>query len=121
MPSTVREAVDTYICAVSERDPVARAKLIEACFAEDGRMVARSREVRGRAALDEEIARLLADQQFVRVRILSEIDAQGTTFRFRSAVDRRDGQSHEFFDAGQVDANGRISLILVFSGPLADS
>jgi hypothetical protein len=34
-------------------------------------------------------------------------------------VERRDGLNLEFFDAGEIDATGRISLLLTFAGPLA--
>jgi len=51
----------------------------------------------------------------------SVIDAAGTTFRYRSIVERRDGTSIEVFDAGEIDAEGRIATLLVFSGPLAES
>jgi len=118
MRSAVEAAVETYIRAASERDPQARAALLEACFAADGRIVSRSREIRGRAALADEIAKLLADPQLLRIRVLSAIDAGDTTFRFRSAVERRDGRHLEFFDAGEVDATGRISVLLTFAGPL---
>jgi hypothetical protein len=119
MRSSVAVVVDTYIRAASERDPQARAALLEACFAADGRIVSRSREIRGRAALGDEIAKLLADPQLLRIRVVSAIDAGGSTFRFRSVVERRDGTNLEFFDAGEVDATGRISLVLTFAGPLA--
>src|SRR5260221_13464225 len=61
MRSGVEAAVETYIRAASERDPEARAALLEACFAADGRIVSRRREIRGRAALADEIAKLLAE------------------------------------------------------------
>jgi len=118
MRSVVEKAVDTYIRASSERDPEARAAMLEACFAADGRIVTRSREIRGRAALADEIAKLLADPRLLRIRVLSAIDAGETTFRFRSVVERRDGTTLEFHDAGEVDAAGRISLLLTFAGPL---
>jgi hypothetical protein len=121
MTSAVRVAVDTYVRASSERDPVVRAALLEACFAADGRMVTRSREVRGRAALSELIGRFLAAPQFVQIRVVSAIDAQGTTFRYRAVADLRDGTSLETFDAGEIDADGRICLLLTFAGPLADA
>ena len=35
-------------------------------------------------------------------------------------VERRDGTSIEFFDAGEFDADGRIATLLAFAGPLAD-
>ena len=51
----------------------------------------------------------------------SAIDAAGTTFRYRSIVERSDGTSTEFFDAGEIDADGRITTLLVFTGPLAEA
>jgi hypothetical protein len=120
MPNSVEMAAKTYIKAWSERDPVVRAKLIEACFAADGRVVTRSREIRGRAALADAIAGIHADPQFLRIRVTSAIDARGTTFRFRGVAERSDGTSPEAFDAGEIDANGRISLVLTFAGPLGE-
>jgi hypothetical protein len=121
MPNAVAVAVDRYIRAWSERDPAARAALIEACFAADGRVVTRSPEIRGRAALAAAIESFLADPQFLRIRVTSAIDALGTTFRFRGVAERRDGTSAEAFDAGEVDATGRIKLLLTFAGPLGDA
>jgi hypothetical protein len=118
MQSRVEAAVKTYIRAAAERDPAARAVLLEACFAADGRVVSRSREIRGRSALADEIAKLHADPEFLGVCLLSTIDAGDTTFRFRSLVERRDGKNLEFFDAGEVDTTGQISLVLTFAGPL---
>jgi hypothetical protein len=89
--------------------------------AENGRLVARSREVRGPAALAEELTRVYADPNLVGIRVTSAVDALGKTFRYRSAIDRRDGTSLEFFDAGEIDADGKISLLLVFAGPLPDA
>jgi hypothetical protein len=114
-------AVETYVRAVGERDPAARAKLIAACFAEDGRFVTRSGVIRGHAGVDAMIARFHADPQVVGFRVASVIDAAVTTFRFRSIVENRDGTSVEFFDAGEIDGDGRIATILVFAGPLADA
>jgi hypothetical protein len=121
MPSAVEVAVDTYILACSERDPEVRAQLLEACVADDARMVTRSGELRGRAALGAMIERFHADPQLVRIRVVSAVDARGTTFRYRAAADMRDGTSAEAFDAGEIGADGRISLILTFAGPLASA
>jgi hypothetical protein len=118
MPSPVEIAVDTYIRAWSERDPAVRATMLEACFAENGRMVTRSREIRGRDGLAEEMVRFLADPRLARIRVTSAIDARGTTFRFHGVAEFRDGTTFESFDAGEIDATGRISLILTFAGPL---
>jgi len=120
MPNAAELAVDSYVRAWNERDPAARAVLIERCFAADGRFVTRSREIRGRQALADYMTSFLADPQIVRVRLSSALDASGTTFRFRGVVERRDGTKPEAFDAGEIDADGRISLLLTFAGPLAD-
>jgi len=53
--------------------------------------------------------------------MISAVDAAGTTFRYRTVVDRRDGTALEFFDAGEIDADGRICTLLVFAGPLPDA
>jgi hypothetical protein len=119
MPSAVERAVSTYIRASSEPDPVARAELLEACFAPDGRLVSRARELRGRAELAEMFTRFHADPNLLGIRVLSTIDAGRTTFRFHAVADFRNGKSLESFDAGESDADGRISLILSFAGPLA--
>jgi hypothetical protein len=120
MPNPVETAVDTYVRAAREREPAARAKLVEACFAEDCRLVTRSGVIRGRAGVDAMLARGFADPQILGFRMASVVDAAGTTFRYRSIVERRDGTSIEFFDAGEIDADGRIVTLLVFAGPLAD-
>lgn len=117
----LRDDLTGHRRAAGERDPAAREKLIAACFAEDGRIVTRSAVIRGRAGVDAMIARFLADPQLLAFRLASVIDAAGTTFRFRSIVERRDGTRIEFFDAGEIDADGRIATLLVFAGPLADA
>lgn len=120
MPEAVEIAVDTYIRAWGERDPVLRAAMIEACFAVDGRIVFRDSEIRGRAALAEAMTTFLADPHLLRLRVTSAVDARGRTFRFRVMTDRRDGASRESFDAGEVDDEGRIALLLTFGGPLGE-
>ena len=121
MPSAVDIAVDTYIRACSERDPAARDALLEACWATDGRLVARSREIRGRAALAEFLTKFLADPNLAGIRVTSAVETGRSTFRFRSVADFRDGRAAESFDAGEIDGDGRISLILTFAGPLGDA
>ena len=113
-------AVELYIRAATERDPAARAALLEACFAADGRLVTTSREFRGRAEVAAMLERFHATEP-PRIRITSAVDVRGTIFRFRSAVDRTDGTTLDFFDAGELDADGRIKLIVTFAGPLADA
>lgn len=95
--------------------------LLSACFADDGRIVTRSGVIRGRAAVDAMIARFHADPQNLGFRMTSALDAAGSTFRYRSLVDRRDGTCIEVFDAGEIDENGKIATLLVFAGPLAEA
>lgn len=110
-------SVDTYIRAWQARDPAARAALLEECFAADGRFVMRTRELRGRAALAELMASVHADPKLVAIRVIGAIDLVGKTFRFRAVVDRTDGTSPETLETGELDASGRIALILTFTGP----
>jgi hypothetical protein len=119
--SPVEIAVETYIRAGRERDPALRRQLLEACFAPEGRMVTRTREVRGHAAIAAEFDRFAADPQAVGVRLTSVVDAVGNTFRYGSVIERRDGTTLEFFDAGEIDASGRIAVLLLFAGPLRDA
>ena len=120
MPTAIEMAVETYIKVWGERDPARRATLIEACFAPDGRIVTRGRDIVGRAAFADAVAELQARAPFDRIRLTSAIDAARTTFRFSGVVDYQDGTSAENFDAGEVDATGRITTLLTFAGPLRE-
>jgi hypothetical protein len=112
-------AVETYIRAWQERDPDVRARLLEQCFAADGRFVTRGRVLQGRAALAQLMASVHADPGLVAIRVVSSIDAVGRTFRFRAVGDRTDGTSPETFEAGELDDAGLIATVLTFTGPLA--
>lgn len=107
-----------YIRACLERDATVRAGLFDACLAENVRMVTQGREIRGRAALVSLLERFLTDPRLLRIRVTSKVDARGSTFRYVAVADMSDGTSPETFDAGEIDADGRISLILTFAGPL---
>jgi hypothetical protein len=120
MPTAIATAVDTYIRAWSEPDPAVRRAMVEQCFAPAGRIVTRSREIRGRDELADEMTRTRADPRLLRIRVISAIDANGTTFRFRAVAELQDGTMLEAFDAGEIDEDGQISTILTFAGPLGD-
>jgi hypothetical protein len=121
MANAIEGAVETYIQAWCERDPVVRQRLIEQCFAVEGRLLTRRRVICGRAELAAAVARFHANYQVRRVRRLSPIDTGDTTFRVRGLAEFVDGTSAESFDAGEVDAQGKIALVLTFDGPLADA
>ncbi|HEY3253396.1 MAG TPA: hypothetical protein VGJ91_05590 [Polyangiaceae bacterium] len=120
MATLIEKIVETYIEVWGERDPARRATMIEACFAPEGRIVTRGRDIVGRAAFDAAVADFQVRTEFRQIRLTSVIDAARTTFRFRGVVELADGTSAESFDAGEIDATGRIAILLTFVGPLAD-
>lgn len=120
MASPVEVAVENYIRVFSERDEGKRAALIEASCAPDIRLIARSREFRGREAIADLANRFFADPNMLGIRVVAR-DAQGKTFRLRVLTDAREGSIPEVYDAGMIDDSGRIALILTFAGPLVDT
>ena len=120
MSSAAEVAADIYIRAWCERDVELRRKLVEECFASNGRMVTGLRDIVGREALLSSMADFHARNPQAAVRRLSAIDTRGSMFRFRGTVDNPDGTSVESYDVGQIDDSGRISVILTFPGPLRD-
>lgn len=116
MASSTAEVLATYVRAWTEPDAAVRERLVEQCFAVDGRFVMSTREIRGRAQLLALMARVHADPNLLRIRVLG-LDVRDKTFRLLAAADLRDGTSPETLDAGELDADGRIRLVLTFTGP----
>ena len=116
MKSSAEIAAQTYVAAWQEGDGGARARLIEACFAEEGRIVSRGgTTIRGRAALAAAMDNFFADPRGLSARLMTAIDVQGPMFRFRSIVEDRDGRVvFDGFDAAEVDGDGRIAVLLTF-------
>jgi len=117
MPSPTEIAAQTYVAAWQEPDAAARARLLEACFAVEGRIVGPGSVIRGRAALAAAIDGFFADPRGLTAHLASAIDAQGPLFRFRAVVEARDGRVVlDGFDAAEVGADGRITVLLTFGG-----
>ena len=117
MSSPAEIAAQTYIAAWQEPDAAARARLIDACFAEDGRLVAPGSVIHGSAGLAAAICDFLADPRGLSARLVGAIETQGPLFRFHSVVEDRDRRIvFHGFDAGEADASGRITVLLAFSG-----
>lgn len=117
MRSPSEIAAQTYVAAWQEPDAVARARLLDACFAVEGRIVSPGAVIGGRAALAAATEAFFADPRGLSGRLTSAIDAQGRLFRFRSVVEDRDGRIvFDGFDAGEVDDEGRITILLTFGG-----
>lgn len=115
-------AVRQYIDAWFERDRERRAQLLEACFAEGGRIALGGRVIRGRGELAAAIEAFHADPRGLTARLTSPIDAEGTTFRFRARFALPDGRRHsELIDIGEIDDEGRIATLLTFEEPLAEA
>lgn len=83
-------------------------------------MVTGGREIRGRAEVLAMLDRFWSDPEVLGVRVTSVVDARGAIFRYRAVTDFRTGPSVEVFDAGEINGEGKISLILTFAGPLED-
>lgn len=109
----------TYAAVWAEPDPDTRARMIEDCFAADGRIATSGAGIRGRAELAAAITELRADPRGLAVRLVGAIDVQGRKFRIHSVVEQRDGGTTAFFDAGEVDVDGRISILITFREPPA--
>lgn len=88
--------------------------MIEDCFAADGRIATSGAGICGRVELAAAIAELRADPRGLEVRLAGAIDVQGRKFRIHSVIAQRDGGATKFFDAGEVDADGRISILITF-------
>ena len=120
MSSPVEVAARSYVAAWNEPDAAARARLLEACWAVDARLVTGGDGYRGRAALDAAMAKFTADPRRLSARFTSPIDVQGRMFRFTGVVVQPDGTivGAEAHDAGEVGADGRIAILFTFVGPL---
>jgi hypothetical protein len=121
MSKPIEDAVRAYVAAWGERDPATRAKLLDACWAVEGRLVTSGAPICGRAALDARISAYLSDPRSLPPRLTSPVDVQGTMFRFCGVLDLADGKVAEAFDAGEVDSDGRIALLLTFKGQLPEA
>lgn len=118
MAQDIAHTIAIYARAVIERDAAVRDQLLAQCWAEQGRLITQQREFVGRAAVSQMVGQFLAREDVVGVRMLSPLDVHATIFRYLACVDLRDGRSPESFDAGVVDDQGRIALMLTFVGSL---
>ncbi|HSR96511.1 MAG TPA: nuclear transport factor 2 family protein [Kofleriaceae bacterium] len=113
--SPAETAARRYIAAWLTADAAERTRLLEQCFADDGRIVLRGIETRGRAALAQAIEQFAADPRRLTARITDDVEAQDPLFRFRAVFDHPDGARHSSVqDLGEVDASGRITTIYSF-------
>ena len=119
MASPTEIAARTYAAAWNEPDPDERVRMIEACFAPDGRIATSAAGIAGQAALVHAMSEFRASGCMAR--IADALDVQGRKFRFHSIVEQPDGRTDEFFDAGEVDASNRIAVLITFRGAMPTS
>ena len=113
--SPAETAARRYIAAWLTSDAAERTLLLEQCFAEDGRIILRGTEMRGRAALANAIEQFAIDPRRLIGRITEDVEAQDPLFRFRAVFDHPDGTRYSSVqDLGEIDASGRITTIYSF-------
>ena len=117
-PSPTEIAARTYVAAWQEHDPAARARLIEACWAEDGRIATGGVPIVGRAGLEQAIVAFHADPRRARVILLGTVEVLGPIFRLRGIAEAADGTRFgAAWDFGEVGPDGRIRVIITFPTP----
>ena len=113
----VRSSIEAYVAAWNEREPEARARLVERACAEDFRLVTPGRCIRGRAAFDAFIADFQKRRPGDRARLASVVEIHESTFRYLGVVESEGGgPAAETLDTGEHDADGRLLLVLTFAG-----
>ena len=117
MRSPSELALDAYMAAWAERDFDARAKLIDACWTDESRLVSKRSEIKGKAALEKAIGPLFTNSQIAGFRLIAR-EIGKTTFRLRTALDFVGGKSVEFYDCGEFFPEGKIRVIFTFDGAL---
>src|ERR1700704_7142350 len=114
---TVVACVLDYVAAWNEPNVARRLQILERCWAEDGGYVDPNVELRGRAALCEHIAKVHAGRPGARIEMMSGADLHHNVVRFLWRLVRADGGFGETsIDFGEVDARGRLTKIVGFSG-----
>src|SRR5215470_3765227 len=117
--SNVKNAALVYIQAWNENDPEIRRRLLDLCWAQDGTITSNTEYIIGRDQVFRAIEAFRRARPEDRAVLTSEIDYHHNLFRFTGKVIRTDGTSYsEILDVGEVDADGRITRILTFLGPL---
>ena len=116
MPS-VAETIDAYVAAWAETDADKRRALIERAWAADGSYVDPIADIEGRDALSEMIAGFHAQSPGSTIVKTSGIDQHHDKIRFAWAMRGADGKTMlEGIDVGEVDADGKLALIVGFWG-----
>jgi hypothetical protein len=112
--SRIRASIEAYVAAWNEPDAAQRMRLLERACAEDLRMRTPGKRIDGRAELDALIADFQQRRPGERAVLSSDIDVQGSVFRYAGTVEGPRGG--ETLDSGECDEDGRICFLLTFVG-----
>lgn len=113
-------AIDTYVATYNETEPAARAKLVAAAWAENGRHVDPLDDVEGHAAIDAYLAGVQDHYPGHRVERTTEIDGHHELFRFGWRFVAPDGSIVvTATDSGQLASDGRVQRVDCFFGDLS--
>jgi hypothetical protein len=119
--SDVTTTVDTYLAMWNEPDTARRAELIRTAWAEAGHYVDPLLEAEGHAALSEMVAAVHGQYPGHRFRRTSAVDTHHDQLRFGWELVAPDGSiTVGGVDVGILAADGRLTRITGFFGPLPD-
>jgi hypothetical protein len=121
--NTLSITVDTYLSAWNETDTGSREKLIEAVWANDGRLIDPPLSASGHCEISDMAAALQAQFPGHQFRRASDVDEHHGHFRFAWQLIAPDGSvAISGMDVGAIDENGHIAQITGFFGdlPLSD-
>ena len=111
------ETVRTYAAAWNEPDAVARMRMLEECWADDGLYCDPQADHRGRDALSATIAAMHASAPGARIELTSGIDQHHNQIRFSWAFRTADGATPiSGIDVGELAADGRLARIVGYWG-----
>ena len=115
----ITETVDRYLSAWNEPDPARRAELIDAVWAEDGRLIDPPLTGEGHDGISEMAAALQQHYAGHRFRRVSGVDAHHDHLRFAWELVGPDGEvAIKGLDVGELGEDGRLRRITGFFGEL---
>lgn len=116
----VDDTIATYGAAWNEPDIAARRQLLEKAWAENGTYTDPGVQLEGREALVQHISGFLTSLPGARIVPTSHVDVHHGMLRFSWRLIRADGTTMtDGIDFGVLDADGKITRIVGFFGPLA--
>ena len=116
------EVVTRYMAAWNEADAIARERLLEQCWADNGAYVDPNVGLIGREALSAHISKVQAGRPGARLEFMSGVDIHHNVLRFLWRLVRADGTCGDTsIDFGEIGPDGRLTRIIGFFGPAPPS